>query len=215
VKVGSPATVQITAIPGMNLNATAVAISPAATASGGVVNYMVKLQVQPPKASGTFPGRSQFSGSDSGGWATATRPFAPIGSDNSTATDNSTSTDAQRSVVSTTTAIIREGMSVTVSVVTAQSQNALMLPNRAITRQGRNSVVQLVVNEAGETEQHTVSTGISNWQYVEIISGLKEGDKVMVPETASTSSETTTTTTTNQQPGQNRMFRPPGGGLLR
>ena len=204
VKVGSPATVQITAIPGMNLTATAVAISPAATTSGGVVNYMVKLEVQPPKLGGTAFSRAQAASPGSVGSATSTRPIASTGSDNSTATDGQRSTSAS-------TAVIREGMSVTVSVVTAQSKDALMLPNRAVTLQGRNAVVQLV-NEAGQTEPRTIRTGISNWQFVEVVSGLNEGDKVLVPATSSTTSQTSTAT---QQPSgqQNRMFRP--GGVLR
>jgi RND family efflux transporter MFP subunit len=200
VKVGSPATVQITAIPGMNLSATAVAISPAATTSGGVVNYMVKLEVQPPKAGGTSFGRGQAASATSSGSVTSTGPIAST---------DSTATGEQKPSVSIP--VIREGMSVTVSIITAQSKNALMLPNRAVTRQGRDTVVQ-VVNDAGETEQRTISTGISNWQYVEVTSGLDEGDKVLVPETSSTSSQSSTSTTT-QQPGQNRMFRP--GGILR
>jgi RND family efflux transporter MFP subunit len=181
VKVGSPATVQITSIPGMNLTATAVAISPTATVQGGVVNYLVKVDVQPPKTSGgTFSSRGQTA---------------------------SVTADAQKSSISTP--VIREGMSTTVSIITAQRKDALMLPNRAIISQGRDTIVQLV-NEEGQLEQRTIQTGISNWQYVEVVSGLNEGDKVMVPQTSATSSQNSSSSTSQQQ---NRMLRP--GGILR
>jgi RND family efflux transporter MFP subunit len=183
VKVGTPARVQITSIPGMNLTATVFAMSPTATVQGGVVNYMVKLNVEPPKPTGgTFFNRSQTA---------------------------SVTTDSQNSSVSTP--VIREGMSTTISIITAQSQNALMLPIRAIITQGRNSFVQLVDSE-GKVEQHPIQTGLSNWQYVEVTSGLNEGDQVMVPVTSTTSSQSSSTTTPPSSQ-QNRMFR--SGGVLR
>ena len=60
--------------------------------------------------------------------------------------------------------------------------------------------VQLVAAD-GTTEERTIITGISNWQYTEVLEGLNEGDQVIVP--AGTSA-----TTTTQQGG------PPRGGIF-
>jgi RND family efflux transporter MFP subunit len=234
VKVGTPARVQITSIPGTNLTATAFAISPTATVQNGVVNYLVKLNVQPPKPSGgAFFNRGQTASvtTNARNASASTTTNAQNTAQNSAA---STTTDAQNASALTTTSaqntsastttnaqnasastpVIREGMSTTITIITAQSQNALLLPISAVIRQGRNTVVQLL-NSDGKVEQRTIQTGLSNWQYVEVTSGLNEGDQVMLPETtsATSSQSSTTSTNTNPSPQQNRMFR--SGGVLR
>jgi RND family efflux transporter MFP subunit len=219
VKVGTPARVQITSIPGMNLSATVFAMSPTATVQGGVVNYMVKLNVEPPKPTGgTFFNRGQTASVTTDAQDSVQDVADNVTQNSAQNTAHNSAQNVARNFAQNTaqdssasTPVIREGMSTTITIITAQSQNALLLPIGAVTRQGRNTVVQLL-NDDGKVEQRTIQTGLSNWQYVEVTSGLNEGDQVMAPETSATSSQSSSTST-SPSPQQNRMFR--SGGVLR
>jgi len=57
------------------------------------------------------------------------------------------------------------------------------------------------VLEDGVIKVRSIKIGISNWQYTEVTDGLSEGEKVVVPETA--------TTTTPEQERPMPLF--PGG----
>jgi len=74
---------------------------------------------------------------------------------------------------------LRQGFTVTVSIVTASRTNVLMVPVGAISTEGFNSYVQ-VITATGTLEKRQVTTGISNWQYTEILTGLEENEKVQV-----------------------------------
>ena len=95
---------------------------------------------------------------------------------------------------------LKEGLTVTVSIIVEERNNVLLLPNEAITRQGSETTVQ--VQKEDITELRSITTGISNWQYTEVTDGLGEGEKVIV-------SQGTTTSTTQQPRGQFGLF--PGG----
>jgi HlyD family secretion protein len=95
---------------------------------------------------------------------------------------------------------LREGLTVTVSIIVAQKSNVLLVPNAAITTQGGQSYVQ-VLTPSGATEARAIKTGISNWQYTEVTEGLSEGEKVVV-------TQGTATTTTSQQGGPRPIFFP-------
>jgi hypothetical protein len=91
---------------------------------------------------------------------------------------------------------LREGLTVTVSIVTAQKTNILLVPNKAITSQGGRYYVQVV--SAGQTTQKMIQTGITDGQNTEVVSGLNAGDVVS---TATNIVATTTTTSSQQQRG--------------
>jgi len=74
----------------------------------------------------------------------------------------------------------------------------LLVPNRAISQQGNNTVVQVINN--GVVQTATITTGVSDLSNTEVISGLTEGEQVVVPKAA----------TTTSAPGG-----PGGGGFLR
>jgi multidrug efflux pump subunit AcrA (membrane-fusion protein) len=99
---------------------------------------------------------------------------------------------------------LREGLSVTVSIIISERTDVILVPNGAITTQGGQTFVQ-VLSADGTTTEREVTTGISDWQYTEITDGLTEGEQVVVPE------GTTTTSTETQfgRPGGNIIF--PGG----
>ncbi|MFH1650618.1 MAG: HlyD family efflux transporter periplasmic adaptor subunit [Chloroflexota bacterium] len=211
VSLNERATVEVNALSGLTLPATVTHIAPTATIQSGVVNYKVTVEVQ---------------ASDS------LRPNASANSDNTTAPTAGTALpdriqqaiDAGRMTREQAQAFLgraggtgatarpsaipqnvqlREGLTVTVNVITQQSNNVLLVPNSAIIRQGNQNYV--TVKNGSTTEQRPVQTGISDWQHTEITGGLTEGEIIVIPQGTTAAA----TTGTNQQ-GQ----RPPGGGLI-
>ncbi|MBA7613178.1 hypothetical protein ES703_20423 [subsurface metagenome] len=75
---------------------------------------------------------------------------------------------------------LREGLTVTVSIIVAERTDVLLVPNGAVFQEGFQSYVEVIINEE-ETEKRAVQAGISDWQYTEIIDGLTEGEQVLVP----------------------------------
>ena len=102
---------------------------------------------------------------------------------------------------------LKQGMTVTVSIVVQQRNNVLLVPTAAIATTGRQAYVQVVL-PSGATEQRSIQTGISSGQYTEVSSGLSEGEKVIVPK-----GTTTTSTSTQQQQAPGGI--PGGFGIFR
>ena len=97
---------------------------------------------------------------------------------------------------------LREGLTVTVSITVNERNDVLLVPNKAITRQGQETYVQVLKD--GGTEPRSIKTGISDWQLTEVIEGLSEGEQILVK-------QVTTTTPTTPAPKGPRMpfFGPP------
>jgi RND family efflux transporter MFP subunit len=95
---------------------------------------------------------------------------------------------------------LREGMTVTVSLIVAEQQNVLLVPYAAITTEGGQKYVQ-VISPDGTTEKRAIKTGITDYQFTEVTEGLSEGEQVLV------SLGTTSASTTTQQ-------QPQGGGIM-
>jgi hypothetical protein len=72
--------------------------------------------------------------------------------------------------------------------------------NRAITRQGRNSTVQVL--KGTTTEAVTVTTGIADSTNTEVVSGLSAGDQVLLPTSTTSTTRTTQTSTTKPSTAQ-------------
>lgn len=90
---------------------------------------------------------------------------------------------------------IKLGMSASCTVILEKAENVLAVPIEAIqTKQDEKYVV--VVNQDGTTEDVTVSTGISNDEYVQITEGLTGNEKVQYVQ--STTSSKTTSSNENQ-----------------
>lgn len=83
--------------------------------------------------------------------------------------------------------VLRLGMTARVEINTAEKEDALVVPIAALKTNDNGSYV-LRVNASGQTEQVPVTTGIYSDEYVEILSGLSEGDRVSVSYNASKSS---------------------------
>ncbi len=142
VNVGTRARVQIDAITGAVVPAHVTSVSPTATIQAGVVNYEVKVELEPldisaPQTPGEGGGRS------------------------------SEPTRIQ----------LREGLSVTVTLLVAERTDVLLVPNAAISIVGDQPAVT-VVSADGSEEQRRISVGLSDWQYTEVLDGLDEGEIV-------------------------------------
>ncbi|MDP2931454.1 MAG: hypothetical protein Q8O05_03005, partial [Chloroflexota bacterium] len=159
------------------LPAKVTSISPTATIASGVVNYQVKVELQsttplPPRqsSSGQTPSTSgQFGG------------------------QRSPSASGRLPSVQTAAPQLREGLSVTVNIPIVQKSNIVLVPTRAIIRQGQQITVQVIKNSV--IESRIITTGISNNQYTEVTEGLSEGEKVVIQ-----ASTTGTTTSPNRSP---------------
>jgi macrolide-specific efflux system membrane fusion protein len=75
----------------------------------------------------------------------------------------------------------RSGMSATVNFSQMQRESVLVLPSKAVKKRGKISYV-FKIKKAGEApEPLQVEAGLENSEHIEIVSGLSEGDSVVVP----------------------------------
>jgi len=98
---------------------------------------------------------------------------------------------------------VRIGQSTTAVVTIAEADNVLRIPAAALRTGGGQRTVEVSAN--GKTEFKTVEVGIQGNDYVEITSGLNEGDVVVITTTVNT------TTNTNGFPGGGGGFFGGGG----
>jgi len=222
VKLGGEAWVQVDAMPGMSLSAKVTHISPTATIQQGVVNYRVEVEIESLEAvrqeqqearqeamqemmqgiaQGELPERLKQAIEE--GQITQEQAeemmermqqgqLGQPGQGGQQAMPTMPLEDFQ----------LREGLTVTVSILVEERNDVLLVPNGAITSRGGQAYVQ-VVSPDGTTEERPVTTGLSDWQYTEVTSGLSEGEKIIVP-------QGTTTTPTTLQPGGRMPFLPGG-----
>ncbi|MGW3073732.1 MULTISPECIES: efflux RND transporter periplasmic adaptor subunit [unclassified Kitasatospora] len=81
------------------------------------------------------------------------------------------------------TSTLRTGLSATVQVITGEADNALSLPTSALSGTGASRTATLVRPD-GASERVTVTVGVEGDSTVQVVSGLKEGDKVELPTTS-------------------------------
>ncbi len=96
---------------------------------------------------------------------------------------------------------LKAGLTTNATVVTARAANVLVVPNAAITHRG--SLATVTVLQGSSQIVTPVTTGIAGTGSTEITSGLKAGDKVVLPTTASR---------TSTPAGGGRGFGGGGGG---
>ncbi|MFC2062401.1 efflux RND transporter periplasmic adaptor subunit [Chloroflexota bacterium] len=203
LKLGSEAWVAVDALSGLSLPAEVTHISPTASISQGVVNYVVTVEVlslevvikERQKVSSeisTGELRERIKESIEEGLITqekAEEMMKQIQKEQGTKQgqlSNAISEDFQ----------LREGLTVTVTVIVTERTNVLLVPNSAITPQRGPTYVQVVAAD-GTIEAREIETGISNWQYTEVTGGLSEGEQVLVSQGTITS-----TTTTQEESGK-------------
>jgi len=74
---------------------------------------------------------------------------------------------------------LRDGMSAIAEIVIQRKDNVLLIPNKAIRGTARNPTV--VVLTQGQTEERQISLGLSDGVNTEVVSGLKEGEIILLP----------------------------------
>jgi multidrug efflux pump subunit AcrA (membrane-fusion protein) len=76
---------------------------------------------------------------------------------------------------------LKGGLTATADIVVAKRENILLVPSNAITREHGDYWVEIVTNEETmETERRSITIGEKNESYTEVLSGLTEGQKVLV-----------------------------------
>ena len=73
------------------------------------------------------------------------------------------------------------GMTASVIVTINRKTDVIVVPTRAVRRQGREQMVEVVAGDG--TQMKAVQVGMTNDQQTEITSGLADGDVVVVPGT--------------------------------
>ena len=77
--------------------------------------------------------------------------------------------------------LLRGGLTATADIITGKRENVLQAPNRAIKGLAGDFWVDVVTNAStAATEKRPVKTGLQNKKSTEIISGLKEGEQVLI-----------------------------------
>ncbi len=204
LKLGTTATVQVDAMPSLSLPAKVTHISPTATIQSGVVNYKVKVEIQSLEATiqeqqksrqeamrGELPERVRQAIEE--GRITREQAEEMI----KQRQQGQGGQQGQMPTMLPEDFHLREGLTVTVSILVEEKNNVLFLPNSAIIRQGGETLVQVMKDDV--VEERSIKTGISNWQYTEITDGLSEGEQVVIPQGTSTS-------TTSQQGSSGMPF---------
>jgi len=77
---------------------------------------------------------------------------------------------------------LKGGLTATADIAISSAANTLLVPLSAVTTTSAGSFVTVVDDATGKQEKREVTLGSQNLQFAEVLSGLKEGDKVVVEE---------------------------------
>ncbi|MEG0281518.1 MAG: efflux RND transporter periplasmic adaptor subunit [Morganella sp. (in: enterobacteria)] len=78
---------------------------------------------------------------------------------------------------------LRIAMTAQVSLLISEAKNVLLIPAAAVTTTADNRQEVMVINASGIPEPREISTGITNNIDIQILSGLREGEEVVIPQT--------------------------------
>jgi len=101
---------------------------------------------------------------------------------------------------------LKEGMTVTVSLIVSKAENVLLVPYSAVITENGQKYVQ-VVSADGSTEMRQVTTGDTDYQYTEISEGLSEGEQVLA-------SGIVISTTSTEEESTDEQQGPPDSGMM-
>jgi multidrug efflux pump subunit AcrA (membrane-fusion protein) len=77
---------------------------------------------------------------------------------------------------------LKGGLTATADVVVYKAEDVLLVPLTAVTTTPEGSFVAVVDEATGQFEKRQVVIGRQNYQFAEVLSGLKEGDRVLFEE---------------------------------
>ena len=76
---------------------------------------------------------------------------------------------------------VKPGMTANIEIITAEKENVLAVPNQAIKKENNQNVVELIADtKTNKTYTKPVETGLRGNTMTEIISGLKDGEQVII-----------------------------------
>ena len=81
------------------------------------------------------------------------------------------------------TAGLRPGMNVSVRILVARRSDVLQVPLEAVSRDGEEPTVT-VLDESGKEIERPVTVGLANNEAIQIVKGLRAGERVVLPEAA-------------------------------
>jgi multidrug efflux pump subunit AcrA (membrane-fusion protein) len=76
---------------------------------------------------------------------------------------------------------LRGGLSATADISVYTAKNVLLVPVSMVVTTTGGSVVTVMDEATGQSEPRKVTLGKGNFQYVEVLSGLEEGEKILAP----------------------------------
>jgi len=162
IKLGGEAWVQVDVLPGVSLPAKITHISPIATVEAGVVNYTVKVEIESLEA---VQQEWQEVKQEEAVQVMVIQWLEGQGGQQ----EMPTMPEAFQ---------LRDGLTVSVSLLTEGKNDVLLVPNEAITYQEGKTYIQVLTD--GVIEPCLITTGISNYQYTEVTNGLNAGKQVIV-----------------------------------
>ncbi|MEA3355102.1 MAG: efflux RND transporter periplasmic adaptor subunit [Patescibacteria group bacterium] len=102
--------------------------------------------------------------------------------------------------------MIRPAMTIQAEIITEEKDGVLVVPEKAVKPYQGSRAVQMMSKKTGQMIYKPVEIGIEGESYVEIVSGLKEGDEVIVSQVSQVSDEE------KQSKRNGGIFPVPGGG---
>jgi multidrug efflux pump subunit AcrA (membrane-fusion protein) len=85
-------------------------------------------------------------------------------------------------VALTRAAGLKPGMNVSVRIIVAQRADAVQVPLEAVSRDDENRPILTVIGGSGATSERRVKLGLANNKNVEIVTGLRAGERVELAE---------------------------------
>ena len=162
IKLGGGAWLQVDVLPGVSLPATVTQISPTATVEAGVVNYTVKVEIDSLEA---LQQEWQEVKQEEAMEVMVIQWLEGQG--------------GQQEMPAMPEAFqLRDGLTVSVSLLVEGKNDVLLVPNESITYQEGKTYIQVLTD--GVIEPCLITTGISNCQYTEVTNGLNTGKQVIV-----------------------------------
>jgi len=102
---------------------------------------------------------------------------------------------------------LKDGLRATAEIMISSVKDALLVPVSYIITTPGGSMVMLVNSKTGQVEPRRVTTGLQNFQYTEITSGLADGDRIQMPGKTTAGSATGQTRQSTSTGGAMRVLR--------
>ena len=106
---------------------------------------------------------------------------------------------------------LRAGMSASAEVVVEQAKDAITVPSEAISQAGAGGKT-VTVEEGGKEVTKTITTGLEGDETTEVVSGLKAGETLVLPEVTVAATTTEGSTGTKEGTGAEGFSFPGGTG---